>query len=74
MASDNNEFWDSFIPPIDQMPKELADKISTTYVDKNKNLTMQAFFDLLAIHEIGHAYHFQKGLNVQRMWIRRIVL
>jgi hypothetical protein len=69
MASDNNEFWDSFIPPIDQMPKELADKISTTYVDKNKNLTMQAFFDLLAIHEIGHAYHFQKGLNVQRMWM-----
>lgn len=69
MASDNNEFWHSFIPPIDQMPKELADKISTTYVDKHKNLTMQAFFDLLAIHEIGHAYHFQKGLNVQRMWM-----
>lgn len=69
MASDNNEFWDSFIPPIDQMPKELADKISATYVDENRILTMQAFFDLLAIHEIGHAYHFQAGLNVQRMWM-----
>ena len=69
MASDNNEFWDSFIPPIDQMPKELADKISAIYVDENRNLTMQAFFDLLAIHEIGHAYHFQAGLNVQRMWM-----
>ena len=69
MASENNEFWKSFIPPIEQLPKELADKISSTYVDENGNLTMQAFFDLLAIHEIGHAYHFQAGVNVQRMWM-----
>jgi len=69
IASDNNEFWDSFIPPIEQLPKELADKISSTYVDENGTLTMQAFFDLLAIHEIGHAYHFQAGINVQRMWM-----
>lgn len=69
MASENNEFWKSFIPPIEQLPKELADKISSTYVDENGNLTMQAFFDLLAIHEIGHAYHFQAGIIVQRMWM-----
>ncbi len=69
IASENNEFWKSFIPPIEQLTKELADKISSTYVDENGNLTMQAFFDLLAIHEIGHAYQFQAGLNVQRMWM-----
>lgn len=69
IASENNEFWKSFIPPIEQLPKELADKISSTYVDENGTLTMQPFFDLLAIHEIGHAYHFQAGLNVQRMWM-----
>lgn len=69
MASENNEFWKSFIPPIEQLPKELADKISSTYVDENGNLTMQAFFDLLAIHEIGHANHFQAGIIVQRMWM-----
>lgn len=69
MASENNEFWNSFIPPVDLLPKELADKIKTTYVDDNGNLTMQAFFDLLAIHEIGHAFHFQAGVNVQRMWM-----
>lgn len=69
MASENNDFWESFIPPVDLLPKELAEKIKTTYVDGNNNLTMQAFFDLLAIHELGHAYHFQAGLNVQRMWM-----
>ena len=69
IASANNDFWNSFIPPIDQLPKELADKISETYVDHNSNLTMQAFFDLLSIHEIGHAYHFQANLNIQRKWM-----
>jgi hypothetical protein len=69
IASENNEFWDSFIPPIDQLPKVLADEIKATYVDENGTLSMQAFFDLLAIHEIGHAYQFQAGLNLQRMWM-----
>jgi hypothetical protein len=69
IASENNDFWDSFIPPIDQLPSELADKIKSTYVDEDATLTMQPFFDLLTIHELGHAYHFQAGLNVQRMWM-----
>lgn len=69
IASENNDFWDSFIPPLDQLPVELADKIKSTYVDENGNLTMQPFFDLLAIHELGHAYHFQAGLNMQRKWM-----
>lgn len=68
-ASDDNNFWRSFIPPVDLLPKELADKIKTTYVNDSGDLTMQAFFDLLAIHEIGHAFHFQAGINVQRMWM-----
>jgi hypothetical protein len=69
IASDNNDFWDSFIPPIDQLPIELADKIKSTYVDENGELSMQPFFDLLAIHELGHAYHFQADLRMQRMWM-----
>ena len=69
IASEDNDFWRSFIPPVDLLPKELADKIKIIYVDNSGDLTMQAFFDLLAIHEIGHAYHFQAGINVQRMWM-----
>lgn len=69
IASENNEFWDSFIPPLDQLPGELAAEIRSTYVDEEGKLTMQPFFDLLAIHELGHAYHFQAGLNTQRMWM-----
>ena len=30
---------------------------------------MQAFFDLLAIHELGHAFHIQGKLQMQRKWM-----
>jgi hypothetical protein len=69
IASENNDFWKSFIPQIDLLPMELAERIKSTYVDENDILTMQAFFDLLAIHELGHAFHMQAGLKMQRMWM-----
>lgn len=69
IASENNDFWKSFIPQIDLLPMELAERIKSTYVDENDILTMQAFFDLLAIHELGHAFHIQAGLKMQRMWM-----
>ena len=69
VASDDNDFWKSFIPPISQLSRQLADQIISTYSNKNGDLTMQAFFDLLAIHELGHAYHNQGKLTMQRKWM-----
>src|SRR5690606_28211117 len=63
VASRDNEFWKSFIPPLDNLPSELAQQIVNTYSDGAGNLGMRRFFDLLAIHELGHAYHMQAGLN-----------
>lgn len=69
VAADDNEFWKSFIPPLENLSPVLRDKIVSVYSDKNHNLTMRSFFDLLAIHELGHAYHMQGGLNMQRRWM-----
>lgn len=72
VASDDNDFWKSFIPPMDQLPSELAQQISTTYSDENDKLSMRGFFDLLAIHELGHAFHIQGGLTMQRKWMAEL--
>lgn len=72
VASRDNDFWKSFIPPIDQLPAGLAAQIKDTYSDGLGNLSMGAFFDLLAIHELGHAYHFQTGMNMQRKWMQEL--
>lgn len=69
VASEDNDFWKSFIPPLDQLPPDFAAKISKTYTDSDGNLTMRGFFNLLAIHELGHAYHIQGGLTMQRKWM-----
>src|SRR5690606_32677949 len=69
VASEANDFWKTFIPASDQHPKDLAHKITTTYSGENKTLTMPGFFDLLAIHELGHAFHIQVGLTMQRKWM-----
>lgn len=69
IAAEDNDFWKSFIPPVDKLPEELANKIKTAYTDKDGNLSMMAFFDLLALHELGHAFHFQADLRMQRLWM-----
>ena len=69
VASEDNDFWRSMLPPLDRLPQDLAQQISNTYIDSNDNLTMRGFFDLLAIHELGHAYHEQGKLTMQRKWI-----
>jgi len=69
VASEDNDFWDSFIPPLYMFPQELAQEITSAYSDENGSLSMRGFFDLLAIHELGHGFHFQGDLTMQRRWM-----
>lgn len=70
VASDDNDFWRSFLPPLEQLPKELADRIKDTYSLDDGTISMKAFFDLLALHELGHGFHLQAGLKMQRLWMQ----
>lgn len=72
VAANDNPFWKSFVPPMEQMPEELRKQIQTVYTTESGDLSMQAFFDLLAIHELGHAFHFQAKLNMQRKWLAEL--
>ncbi|MBC7947430.1 MAG: hypothetical protein H7Y42_06095 [Chitinophagaceae bacterium] len=68
VATEDNALWKSFLPPMDQLPPSLAEQIKKVY-KKDEALTMQPFFDLLALHELGHAFHMQASLNMQRKWM-----
>lgn len=69
VASDDNAYWKSMIPAQDKIPPAYAALVKATYAAKSGGLTMEPFFDLLAIHELGHAYHNQGGLVMQRRWM-----
>ena len=72
VAAVDNPFWKSFIPPLDQLPADLRSTIQDVYKNDKGEISMQAFFDLLALHELGHAFHFQGGLNMQRKWLQEL--
>ena len=69
VASSDNDFWKSFIPPVDELPAPLAEQIKKVYRSSDGTLSMQPFFDLLALHELGHAFHIQGNLKMQRKWM-----
>ncbi|MBC7934841.1 MAG: hypothetical protein H7Y86_05720 [Rhizobacter sp.] len=72
VAAEDNPFWKSFLPAADKLPASLREAVVATYTNKEGNLSCQAFFDLLAIHELGHAFHHQGGLTMQRSWMAEL--
>lgn len=72
IASEDNNFWKSFIPPLDKLPVELAARIKQAYTTADGTMSMTAFFDLLALHELGHGFHQQGGLTMQRLWMQEL--
>ncbi|HET9487586.1 MAG TPA: hypothetical protein VFO54_09130 [Chryseosolibacter sp.] len=69
VAAEDNSFWKSFLPPPEEIPTGLRKDIQKTYTSPGGRVSMQAFFDLLALHELGHAFHDQAGLTMQRKWM-----
>lgn len=69
IAAEDNDFWRSFLPDMDQLPKPMADQITEAYRQSDGSYSMRPFFDLLALHEMGHSYTAQAGLKMQRYWM-----
>lgn len=72
IAAEDNDFWRSFLPPLEQLPPALADKVRTAYRSNQGQLSMMPFFDQLALHELGHGFHAQAGLKMQRLWMQEL--
>jgi hypothetical protein len=69
VASSDNEFWKSMVPPLQGLSSDVVTKVQKTYSKQDGSLSMQPFFDLLVLHELGHAFHIQGKLNMQRKWM-----
>ncbi|RYD73086.1 MAG: hypothetical protein EOP53_20755 [Sphingobacteriales bacterium] len=72
VAAHDNQLWKSFLPPADKLPPTYKESIIATYRNKEGQLSSQAFFDLLAIHELGHAFLNQAGVKMQRQWLSEL--
>ena len=72
IAAEDNDFWRSFLPPVDKIPPSMADQIRKAYGKPDGTYSMMPFFDLLALHEMGHSYTSQAGLKMHRHWMSEL--
>ena len=73
VAAEDNEFWRRNTPLIEKLPAELAKKFKNVYADKNGHVLLADFFDLLAVHELGHAFQKAAGMITQRSWLSELL-
>lgn len=69
IAAEDNDFWRSFLPPVDKLPPAIAAQITKAYGKPDGTYSMMPFFDLLALHEMGHSYTSQARLKMHRYWM-----
>lgn len=72
LAAEDNAFWRSFIPDLSQLPPDLVAQVRNAYGTVDGGLSMQPFFDLLVLHELGHLYHLQKPVVLPRLWLSEL--
>ena len=72
IAATDNGFWKSMLPPAAGLPAPVVARMNQAYRQSDSSYSRQAFFDLLAIHELGHAYTIQAKLTMQRHWMSEL--
>ena len=73
IAAEDNDFWRSFLPPVDKLPAPLAARVKLAYGKPDGTYSMMPFFDLLALHELGHGFHNQAKLKMHRKWMLELL-
>lgn len=74
MAYENNDFWKSAIPKTGVIPDSSINKFNTIYADENGEVNMKTFFDLISIHELGHAIAMQTNIVIEKHWLNEFLM
>jgi hypothetical protein len=73
VAGEDNPFWRGQIPDPASVPDDVAAALRRVYDDGTSGVSAAPFFDLLAIHELGHAFINQAGVRTQRRWMDELL-
>jgi hypothetical protein len=72
MPAGSGEFWIAIARDLrDASPRGYA-KLLATYPDGAGGLDLQPFFDLITIHELGHAFEVLGDLRLPTFWLSEI--
>jgi hypothetical protein len=72
MPAGRGDFWIAMGEDLrDAMPGDYA-RLLATYPNGEGGLDLQPFFDLVTIHELGHAFEMLGGLRLPTFWLSEI--
>ncbi len=72
MPAGGGDFWAEIAQDLrDASPRGYA-KLLATYPDGTGGLDLQPFFDLITIHELGHAFEVLGDLRLPTFWLSEI--
>jgi hypothetical protein len=72
MPAGGGDFWTAMVQDLrDASPRAYA-KLLATYSDGADGLDLQPFFDLITIHELGHAFEELGDLRLPTFWLSEI--
>jgi len=72
VAAEDNSFWRMQLPDFSSLSSPYKELFPMTY-SINDEVSSRYFFDLLPIHELGHAWASKAGLNTQRTWLSEML-
>ena len=71
VAGAPSDFWRGFVDLVaDTQPAELT-TLAAVY-DRDGGIDLSPFFDLLAVHELGHRVHQVGGVRFPRLWLAEL--
>jgi hypothetical protein len=73
VAAGSNALWENTLPPAASLPPATAKALAATYRNASGQLSLEKMFDLLALHELGHLYYRQAGLDRPRYWLEEFL-
>mgnify|MGYP007011820054 CR=1 FL=1 len=72
VAAEDNDFWRANMPPLHTLTPEQQEVFRQVYANEAGELSVRPFFDVLAIHELGHGWTTYHTIKRQRFWLEEI--
>jgi hypothetical protein len=72
VAAEDNDFWRANMPPLQALTLEQQEVFRQIYTNQAGELSVRPFFDLLAIHELGHGWTVNHKIKRQRFWLEEV--
>lgn len=72
MPAGSGDFWSAIAKDLRGASPRGYSKLPTTYPDGAGGVDLQPFFDLITIHELGHAFEVLGDLRLPTFWLSEI--